>query len=204
MFFFVSFLAYGDYLNFGFSPAFFATIWARAIFLVFTTIILIVLKHIKVVKQHDYLVFLWSIIYILLSIYINISRSLTNLNFTYIDTLIVLAIFLVFPNNICIKGILASILTIGDLVVILFFKSPISDLSLKTIVLSYIVANVLGLFIANRLQHFRQKQYHAFFQEQTLCKELEKVAFIDHLSGALNRRKFFQIMISGSMSKFII
>lgn len=193
MFFFVSFLVYGDYLNFGFSPAFYATITARVIFLVFSTIILILLKHVKTVKQHNYLVFFWSITYIVLSIYINTSRSLTNINFTYIDTLIVLAFFLIFPNTVSIKAILAGILTIGDLVVIVFFKSPLNDLSLKTIVLAYIVANVLGFFIANRLQYFRHKQYHTFIQEQDHCKELEKVAFIDYLTGALNRRKFFQL-----------
>lgn len=186
-------MTYGDYLNFGFSSAFYATVWVRAIFLVFSAMLLIVLKHVKTVTQHNCLVFTWSIIYILLSIYINTTRSLTNINFTYIDTLIVLAFFLVLPNNIIIKGILANILTIGDLMVILYFKSPISDLSLKTIILSYIVANVLGFFIANRLQQFRHKQYHAFLQEQNNCKELEKVAFIDYLTGALNRRKFFQL-----------
>jgi len=186
-------LGYGDYLNFGLSHEFYELILARVVFLVFSAIILIVLKHVRTVKQFDYLVFLWSTIYILLSIYINTSRSLTNINFTYIDTLIVLALFLVFPNNLSIKGILASILTIGDLVVILFFKNPISDLSFKTIALSYIVANVLGLFIANRLQQFRQKQYHAFFQKQNLCEDLEKIAFVDYLTGALNRRKFFQL-----------
>lgn len=180
-------------MNFGFNSTFYAVIGARITFLVFSIITLIVLKHIKTAKQHNYLVLIWSTIYIFLSIYVNTSRSLTNINFSYIDPLIVLAFFLVLPTNICIKGILASILTIGDLVVILFFKSPISDLSLKTIGLSYIVANVLGLFIANRLQQLRQKQYHAFLQEQNLREELEKVAFIDYLTGALNRRKFFQL-----------
>jgi len=193
LFFFVSLLAYGDYLNFGFSPIFYAVISARVAFLAFSAMTLIVLKHIKTVKQHNYLVFIWSAFYIMLSIYINASRSLTNINFSYIDTLIVLAFFLILPTNVYIKGLLASILTIGDLVVILFFKNPISDLSLNTIGLSYLVANVLGLFIANRLQQFRQKHYHVLLKEQNLREELEKVAFIDCLTGALNRRKFFQL-----------
>jgi len=115
------------------------------------------------------------------------------MNFIYIDPLIVLAFFLVFPINIYYKAIFASALTLGDLGVIWLCKSPISDLSLKTIALSYIIANVLGICIANRLQQFRQKQYNAFLQEQYVRIELEKVAFMDPLTGALNRRGFFQL-----------
>lgn len=192
-FFFVSLLAYGDYLNFGFSSAFYATIFARITFLLFSAVTLVILKRVKTVRQHDYLIILWCAVFISLALYVNSSRPETNINFSYIDTLIVLAIFVVFPSNIYIKSILAIILTIGDLVVISLLKSPINDISFKTIGLSYLLANVLGLFIADRLQQFRQKQYSFILQEQNLRKELEKVAFIDYLTGALNRRKFFQL-----------
>ena len=190
---FVSFLAYSDYLNFEFSSTFYTIICVRAIFLLFSAVILMILKRVETVQKHDYLIFIWSIFFIVLTIYVNISRSVTNVNFSYIDTLIVLVFFLVFPSNIYIKIVLAGILTMGDLGVIWFIKSPLSDLSLKAIGLSYLIANVLGLFIANRLQQFRQKQYCLLLQEQTIRKDLEKFAFIDPLTGALNRRKFFQL-----------
>jgi diguanylate cyclase (GGDEF)-like protein len=191
--FFVSLLVYGDYLNFGFSSEFYTIVFARVIFLVISLITLYLLNHVKTAQQYEYLSFLWTLFLILLAIYANISRPVTNIRFSNIDPLIILAIFVFFPNRLFLSVMLGSIFTIGDLVVIWFFKSPINDISLKTIELSYVLANVLGLFIANRLRQFRQKQYSTFLQEQTIRKELEKVAFVDHLTGALNRRKFFQL-----------
>lgn len=191
--FFVSVLMYGDYLNFGLTSDFNAVILTRAVFLLFSAAMLIVLKNVKTVQQHECLIFVWAIFFILLAIYVNITRPVTNINFTYVDTLIVLAMFLVFPSNVYLTGVLAGILTVGDLMVIAFLKHPVDDLSFKTIGLSYILANVLGYFVASRLQKFRQKHYRAFLQEQSVRKELENVAFIDHLTGALIRRKFFQL-----------
>lgn len=191
--FFVIFLMYGDYLNFGFSSAFYTTIIARAAFLLFSAVIQLALKHVQTALHHDYVVITWCIVFILLALYVNISRPSTNINFSYIDPLIILTILLVFPRNTYIKGFLGAMLMLGDLSIILLHKEPVGDISIKTIGLAYMLANLLGLFMSSRLQRFRQKQYSAFLQERNTRKELEKVAYIDHLTGALNRRKFFQL-----------
>lgn len=191
--FFVSLLVYGDYLNFGFTSDFYAIVFARATFLAFSIITLCLLKHVKIAQQYNYLIFLWILSLIALSIYTNKTRPVTNIRFSYIDPLIIMAIYVFCPNRLYLSIVLASILTIGDMVVILFSKTSIDDISLKTIGVTYFIANVFGLFVANRLQQFRQKQYSAFVQEQSIRKELEQVAFIDPLTGALNRRKFFQL-----------
>jgi diguanylate cyclase (GGDEF)-like protein len=191
--FFVSLLTYGDYLNFSFSSAFYKALLARTAFLFFSMAILLVLKHVKTTRHHDYVIILWCIMLIFLALFVNITRPVTNINFSYIDPLIVLALFLVFPCSIYIKGLLGSFLTIADLGVITLYKEPICYISLQTIGLSYLLAEILGLFMALRLQQFRQKQYSVFSQERNTRQELEKVAYVDYLTGALNRRKFFQL-----------
>lgn len=189
----VGILAYGDYLNFGFSLRFRLEVFVRIAFILFSLLILIILERVKTVQQYDHYTVLWSTAFIFTALFINITRPVTSINFSYIDTLIVLTFYLVFPISICTKSIFAGFLTIADLGIILLFKDRSADLALETIVLSYILANVLGLFMANRIQQFRQKQYTAFVQEQNIRQELEKIAYIDHLTGTLNRRKFFQI-----------
>jgi diguanylate cyclase (GGDEF)-like protein len=191
--FFVSLLAYGDYLNFGFLSAFYAVVFARAFFLLLSIITLFALNYVKSVQQRDYLIAVWSVLFIALVFYVNASRPLANINFSYIDPLLVLALFLVLPCNIYLRGILAGILAIGDIIIIGTLKNPINSLSFQTITMSYALAYVLGIFIANRLQQFRQKQYRVFLREQHIRHELEKVAFTDPLTGVLNRRKFFQL-----------
>ena len=190
---FISLLSYGDYLIFGFSATFSTLAYACITFFLYSAIVLWRLRQVKTTQQHNYLVFSWAAFLVLLAIYVNISRPITDIRFFYIDPLIVLSIFVSFPSNICIPVVLASMLTIADIVIIWFFKSPISELSLKTIELTYLLANVLGLFIAYRLRQSRQKQYSFFLNEQNIRKELEQVAFIDYLTGALTRRKFLQL-----------
>ena len=187
------FLSYGDYLNFDFSPALSNLVCARLLFLLFSAIILHLLQQVNTPRHHDYLVFLWAAFFLLLILYVNVSRPVTNIRFSHLDPLIILSIYVFFPHNIYLQLALASLFTLGDLTVIWFFKDPGTLLSLKTIELAYLIANILGLFTAYRLRQFRQRQYTFFLQEQTMRKELEKVAFIDYLTGALNRRKFLQM-----------
>jgi len=87
---FVTLLVTADYLNVGFSSAFNTILCIRITFLLFSAMILRILKQVKTVQQHDYLILLRSFFFIALIIYVNISRSVTNINFSYIDTLIVL------------------------------------------------------------------------------------------------------------------
>jgi len=151
------------------------------------------LGKIKTFRQHEQLVYVWCSLYILLCTYINLTRQEDNINFTYLDPVVVVLISIYFPGNVWGKSILAGCLTISDLAILLFLKTPKYTLSLEVIFFSYLIALLLGIVIAAKFRKFRYEQYYALVKEHNLRLELEKVAYIDYLTGALNRRKFFPL-----------
>lgn len=191
--FFCLVFSFGDYLNFGFSTNYFLTVSFRIAFLAFSIRLLLIFKHTKHAKKHIQIMLLWGSFFVALVLYVNILRPADNLNFIYIDIVTALALYLVMPNNVYHKVMLAGILTVGDTAIITFLKEPVNYLSLTTIFIAFVVANILGIVYSNRLFRFRQTQYRALLQEQNNRKELEKIAYLDYLTGAYNRRKFFEL-----------
>lgn len=191
--FFCIIFSVGDYLNLGLSNKYYMTMISRIAFILFSIIVLSKLKQLNCVKQHNKIIFHWGIFFIGLILFVNILRQVNNLNFTYLDNIIVLALYLIMPNSLYKKSILAGILTLGDIGIIIFLKDPPDHISLVTIFITYIIANILGGFFSNRLSKFRQNQYRILRQERNLRAELEKVAYLDYLTGAYNRRKFFEL-----------
>jgi len=182
-----------DYIFFGISSQFYQAALARAFFVSLSIGALFFLGKIKTFRQHEQLVYVWCSLYILLCTYINLTRQEDNINFTYLDPVVVVLISIYFPGNVWGKSILAGCLTISDLAILLFLKTPKYTLSLEVIFFSYLIALLLGIVIAAKFRKFRYEQYYALVKEHNLRLELEKVAYIDYLTGALNRRKFFPL-----------
>jgi len=182
-----------DYVFFGIGSLFYQVVLARAIFVLLSVGALFFLSRVNNSRQHERLVYVWCSFFILLCTYINVTRQEDNINFTYLDTLVVLLILIYFPGNVWGKSILAGCLAISDLVILVLFKTPKYTLSLEVIVFSYLLALLLGILIATKFRKFRYKQYYALAKEHNMCLELEEAAYTDYLTGALNRRKFFQL-----------
>lgn len=182
-----------DYVFFGIGPQFYQAVLARVIFVSLSAVSLYFLSRIKTFRQHELLVYVWCSLFILLCTFINVTRQADNINFTYLDTVVVLLISLYFPGNVWGKSILAGCLAISDLAILVLMKTPKYTLSLDVIFVSYLIALLLGIVIATKFRKFRYEHYYALVKEHTMRLELEKVAYTDYLTGALNRRKFFQL-----------
>ncbi|MEN6567115.1 MAG: GGDEF domain-containing protein, partial [Veillonellales bacterium] len=182
-----------DYVFLGIGPLFFQAVLARVIFASLSAGALFLLRKIKTYRQHEQLVYMWCSLLILLCTYINITRQVDNINFTYLNPLVVLLIAIYLPGNIWKKIVLAGCLATSDLTIVVFLKTPKYALSSEVIASSYLLSLLLGFVIAAKFRNFRYKQYYALVKEHTLRLELEKVAYTDYLTGALNRRKFFQL-----------
>jgi diguanylate cyclase (GGDEF)-like protein len=182
-----------DYVFFGIGPLFYQAVLVRVVFAVLSVGALFFLRRIKNYRQSERLVYVWCSLFILLCTYINVTRQVDNINFTYLNPLVVLLISIYFPGNIWGKTILAGCLAISDLTVVAFLKTPKYTLSFEVIAFSYLISLLLGFVIATKFRKFRYEQYYALVKEHNMRLELEKVAYIDYLTGALNRRKFFQL-----------
>ena len=113
-----------DYMFFGLGPRFYWAVLGRAVFVVLSVGALIFLRGIKIFRQHERLVFVWVSLYILLCNYINLTRQEDNINFTYLDTLVVVLILIYFPGNLWRKTLLSGCLALSDLVILEFIKTP--------------------------------------------------------------------------------
>ena len=182
-----------DYVFFGISFLFYQAVLARAIFVSLSVGALFFLSKIKTFRQHERLVYVWCSFLIVLCTYINLTRQEDNINFTYLDTVVVLLISIYFPGNVRGKSILAGFMAISDLAILVFVKIPKYALSMEVIFVSYLIAWFLGIVIATKIRKFRYEQYYALVKEHNMRLELEKVAYTDYLTGALNRRKFFEL-----------
>jgi len=182
-----------DYVFFGINFLFYQVVFARIIFVLLSVGALFSLNKINVFRQHERLAYVWYSLFILLCTYINLTRQDDNINFTYLDTVVVVLITLYFPGPLWGKTILAGCLAISDLTILVFIKNPKYILSIEVIACSYLISLLLGFMIATKFQKFRYEQYYALVKEHTMRLELEKVAYTDYLTGAFNRRKFFQL-----------
>lgn len=191
--FFCGIFSIGDYLHFGFSVDYYMTTAFRMVFFLLSLVVLHAFKQTNDTTRHNQLMLLWGILFVALSLYVNIHRPITSLNFTYIDITIVLGFYLIMPNRLSQKVILASLLTLGDMSIISFLKEPLHSVSLLTIFTTYVIANLLGFFFSKHVYQFRLTHYRALLQEQNSRVELEKVAYLDSLTGTYTRRKFFEL-----------
>lgn len=182
-----------DYLFFGIGPMFTQAVLARGIFAALSAGALFYTRRINTYRQHERLIYGWCGLLILLCTFINVTRQADNINFTYLNPLVVLLITIYFPGDIWKKLMFAGCLAISDLAVVIFFKTPQYSLSREVITSAYLVSLLLGFVIATRLDKFRYEQYYALVKERSMRTELEKVAYTDYLTGALNRRKFFEL-----------
>ena len=191
--FFCVVLALGDYWNLGLDTKFYLTIAFRLLFLTCSLISVSLINRSNNTKQLKNIMLCWCALLIALILGVNFLRLAGNLNFTYIDILITLALYLVLPNSFRQKIMLGTALTIGDMLVVVASKFPTDNITLATILLSYSIANVLGILFSRRMSLFRQKDFMALQKEQDARKELERVAYLDYLTGVYNRRKFFEL-----------
>lgn len=182
-----------DYIFLGTSLLFYQTVLVRLIFTTVSAGCLLLLPRLKSYQQHERLVYGWSVLLILLLACVNMSRQPDNLNFTYLDPLIVLLMLIYLPGAVGKRAVWAGCQAIGDLAILTFLKHSPYTLAWEVITCAYVLSFSLGLVIAVKLCAFRHEHYYALVKEQNLRLEMEKSAYTDFLTGAFNRRKFFQL-----------
>lgn len=178
--------SYSDYLLFGNTSRFYYLIAIRAVHITLSTIILLVLNRIKKYQTFDIVAFSWWISLITLIFLVNFTRPAGYTQNSIIDMLILFAIYILVRNRLVLQIFPALMFSLVNIVFIITSKTSLKPLALIVVLVSYVLANVLGIFVARRLHVSGRIQFAALLNEKQLRKKLEHaISEIKTLQGII-------------------
>ncbi len=185
---------YSDYLLFGFTQQFYLLLYLRASLLVISALLIILmLTGVKSVAQFDRLMLLYGLLFICFGVYVGVTRPVSYMYYAVVNVAILMAIYLFFPIRLSMKIGLATVLTLGDLLIIGLLKDMANLLIWNVTLVAYLIVNFTGLICALRMEYYRRQQFLDNQAECSLRVELTRLASVDELTGIWNRRKFLEL-----------
>ena len=170
---FIAVFMVSDYRLFGDSWSFYSLVIARSIFIFSMLLVAAKFRTIDNEKLFDTLVFVFLLFFSGLVFYINMGRPADYLSHSIADILILLVIYFLLPNRFIQQLISATIFTIGNIIIIIYFRSSHALLGNHVIIASYLMINLLGI-IASRQNHIsRRTQFKLYFSERKLKEEYQ-------------------------------
>ena len=164
---------YSDYILFHLTYKFFELLFIRILFISFSIYLIFRFWHLENFTIYFRFMLVWTLVLCVFTFYINISRPPDYIQNGMIDIIIIVALYIFFPNRfMCqiISGLLYSIL---DLWIIISLKTTVTPIAMIVIWVSFIIANVLGILGAWRLHIYRRKQYGIWIKDKQHREELQ-------------------------------
>jgi diguanylate cyclase (GGDEF)-like protein len=183
-----------DYQLFGFSVTFFVLVASRIAYLGASALLIVNLGKVENENHIDQHVFNWSCATSVFILFINFSRSSAFFYNIPIDSIVILNSYFVIYNKFFKRIFPAMILTVGDIALMLFFRSDVLPAGIRSSIISLILANTVGVIISTRLYNYRRNQFESQADLKKAKLEIERIALIDPLTEIPNRRKFFEVM----------
>ena len=177
---------FNDYVFFGFSSVFFGLVTTRIILLLVIGFELFYIGKVKAHRTYDLLIF-WSTLSLIIGGGIShMSRPENFVLHSIITIMSLFILYLVVPLRFLLQSFLASIMVVGEILIILFFTNNAEVSVIFTIVFSLIVAYIIAGLSAQQLHSFRGKTYEEHVHRQALQDELKQ--HVDHLSELVESR----------------
>jgi len=152
---------FNDYQLFGLSTDFYLLAAIRFGFLSASLALFAYLGRFKNYRSYEYTIFTWGIWGVLVNILISASRP-QNFLFHTIQTIIIVVIaYLVVPQRLSFKSILALFASVGCLFLIVLLPQPLSTPALFSITFSLVLTNIIGFSSSRLIQSLRVKEFKA-------------------------------------------
>ena len=178
--------SYSDFILFKKTYKFFELVIVRLIFISISVAVVINFRKTQNVKMFNHLLLLFLLWECVFVFYINISRPPDYIQHGILDIIILMSMYVFFPNRFIFQIIPAILYTALDIWVILVFKEPLTPLANTVMWVSYLFANIIGVLAAWRLHIYRRKQFSAWLHEKQLKEELqEALGDVKKLQGLL-------------------
>jgi diguanylate cyclase (GGDEF)-like protein len=199
----IAVLAYGfiDFQLFGVTRMFALLVMTRLFLAGSSIAIIFSLRRIKSYQFADRLLFIWMMIVIFTSLFINTTRSSSFFYNSPIDLLILIGIYLAIPNIFIYRVIPALIFTAGEIALFVIFRHDLNPVGIRSIMISLLVANLLGYVTSIRLYTYRREQFKAQYEGNIAMQKIEHLARVDGLTEVFNRR-FFMDLANKELQRF--
>jgi len=188
---------YVDQLELKFTPLLYLLTTIRVILFSASAWLIISLSKRRNVNFTDRSVFVWSMAFVLLSLFSTLSRKTISIENININHIWVLGFYLLLPNRQPFKIIPALTISFFSIYILLNSQTislqGVTNLNIFTNVSTVIFMNVIG--IISSLQ-FESERYHQYLIQKTLLagrEQLRELAITDSLTNILNRRGFLEM-----------
>ncbi|MEM2099011.1 MAG: HAMP domain-containing sensor histidine kinase [Candidatus Bathyarchaeia archaeon] len=152
---------FNDFQFFGFSTEFYVLAVLRFAFLAITVFMLSYLPRLKNYRSYDKAVFTWCFVGVVVALIINALRPQNFVLHIIIVIAIIAITYLVIPQKTVGKIIIASSVSIGELLIIVLLAQTIEIAALFSITVTLAWANIIGLLSYRSLNSYRFKEFQA-------------------------------------------
>ncbi|MFZ5880889.1 MAG: GGDEF domain-containing protein [Chloroflexota bacterium] len=185
------FLIRSDYGFFGPSRLFFALVLVRLALLFFSGVFLVQLHRLDSPRTLDGWITALTLFGILGAQFIQWTRPYDYLGYVPVSSLALFCLYLVLPIQLKVRLALVGFYTLFDFIN-LSLRAPLNTTEWRSVALTLVVANLMGLFISVLLHANRRFNYLLLQKERTANQKLHELAMIDPLTLVKNRRMFLE------------
>lgn len=165
---------YSDYIMFGIGRKFYTLVTVRGIHLLVSIVLIFLIPHIKRTHVFDITTLMWWGSLISLIFYVNSTRPPIYVHHSVIDILVLFTIYILISNRLIFQVMPALLFSVGNIIFIATVKTDMGIVAFNVLWISYLVGNMLGIFVSWRLNVSRRLQFYALEKEKNLRKKLEK------------------------------
>ena len=187
------FFIWSDYLLFGQSLPFVLLVTLRVSLLCFTAAIAYHLRRAREYQIYDRLIMVWAVGGFAAILAVNLTRPPAYTQHIATDILIVIAGYLIIPNQLPHRLLIAAAFTGSTALLFLTGRRVADPVTTNMIWETLVLTNVIGLVVSTRFYRLRRRQYQARVELERVRDELHVMATVDSLTGILNRRRFLEI-----------
>jgi diguanylate cyclase (GGDEF)-like protein len=182
-----------DYLLLGTGVAFVLLGLIRLVLAAFSVFIVVCLRRVRDPRAYDDLIAVWTVGAVSTMVIVNMTRPPTFTQPIMLYAVIVLALFVIVPNQLWHRFLLAGLYLGGNVLMVATGHRIADPVTTNLIWGTVILTNVIGVAIASHFSRMRRRQFVVRLEMERVRDRLQIMATIDGLTGVLNRRRFLEI-----------
>jgi diguanylate cyclase (GGDEF)-like protein len=182
-----------DFQLYGWSIIFFLLLLTRLIFTIGAWWFNQILQTMQIPKVLDRWLLILGLFVLIFAVVVNYTRSVNSFYNASISVLLVITTYLMIPNRLAYRCILALTFSFGEILIYLLLRGGFNTAEVRSNMLALLLANLIGFVLSVRFYTFRRQQYKAQFDEALARAEIERLASTDTLTNVANRRHFLEL-----------